>query len=445
MFATMSILASPIYAEEPPTITVSKGDKINLTVSPLSGGEGAAVTKTLQNDLTLSGYFTLSGNAAYTARGTAASGNLQGQVVDHSGGTVLSKTYNGSARENAHRFADDIISTLTGNKGFATSKIAFIATRSGKKEVYVADYDGSNARQMTHDGVISVHPSISPDGRRIAYTGYQSGYPDVYVIDLGSGARNRIVNFPGTNSGAAFSPDGGRLALTVSKDGNPELYTVSAGGGSARRLTHTHGVESGPTWSPSGDEIIYSSDDRGSPQLYRISASGGSGQMISTGHNYCTEPNWSPDGKKIAFNVRGGGEFQIAIVDLGGAARAPLHREKIRSGAPIRATSSSPRAARFTCSTPPRAGKAKSWTASARSPSRAGRADQRWVNGVAESAFPHYSSAPLLHCPRCLPLRHEHGETFARATRFQKLRHRQFVTAVTALPQRGHELGCALR
>jgi TolB protein len=306
--------------EEPPTITISKGDKINLTISPLGGSEGAAATKTLQNDLMLSGYFTLDGNAAYTARGSASGGTLQGQVVDHSGGTVLSKSYSGSAREDAHRFANDIIETLTGNKGFATSKIAFIATRSGKKEVYVADYDGSNVRQLTHDGVISVHPSISADGRRIAYTGYQSGYPDVYVIDLASGARNRIVNFPGTNSGAAFSPDGGRIALTVSKDGNPELYSVGVGGGSARRLTRTRGVESGPTWSPSGDEIIYSSDDHGSPQLYRISASGGQGQMISTGHNYCTEPNWSPDGKKIAFNVRGGGGFEVALLDLNGGA-----------------------------------------------------------------------------------------------------------------------------
>jgi TolB protein len=304
--------------EEPPTITISKGDKINLTISALGGSEGAAITKTLQNDLMLSGYFTLGGNAAYTARGSASGGTLQGQVVDHSGGTVLSKSYSGSAREEAHRFADDIIETLTGNKGFATSKIAFIATRSGKKEVYVADYDGSNVRQLTHDGVISVHPSISADGRRIAYTGYQSGYPDVYVIDLASGARNRIVNFPGTNSGATFSPEGGRIALTVSKDGNPELYTVGMGGGGARRLTRTRGVESGPTWSPSGDEIIYSSDDRGSPQLYRISASGGQGQMISTGHSYCTEPNWSPDGKKVAFNVRGGGEFEVAVLDLSG-------------------------------------------------------------------------------------------------------------------------------
>src|SRR5258708_6502290 len=312
-------LCMPIFAQEPPTITVSKGNKINLTISPLSGNEGPAITKILQNDLTLSGYFTLGGKAVYTARGTATGGSLQGQVVDESGGTVLSKNYKGSARENAHRFADDIIETLTGNKGFATSKIAFIATRSGKKEVYVADCDGSNARQMTHDGVISVHPSISPDGRRIAYTGYQSGYPDVYVIDLASGARNKIVNFPGTNSGASFSPDGGRLALTVSKDGNPELYTVSASGGSARRLTHTRGVESSPTWAPSGDEIIYSFDDGRGPQLYRISSGGGGGQPIPTGRGYCTEPNWSPDGKKVAFNVRGGGGFEVAILDLNGS------------------------------------------------------------------------------------------------------------------------------
>lgn len=316
------VLVSRIFAQEPPTITVSKGDRINLIISPLTGNEGAAVTKTLENDLTLSGYFVLSGGAAHTVHGSSSGGSLHGQVVDHSGGTALSKSYNGSPRENAHHFADDIIDTLTGNKGFASSKIAFIATRSGKKEVYVADYDGSNARQMTHDGVISVHPSISPDARRVAYTGYQSGYPDVYVIDLASGARNKIVNFPGTNSGASFSPDGNRIALTVSKDGNPELYTVSASGGSAHRLTHTHGVESSPSWSPTGDEIVYSFDEGRGPQLYRISAGGGSGRPISTGHGYCTEPNWSPDGKKIAFNVRGGGGFEVAIVDAsGGGAR----------------------------------------------------------------------------------------------------------------------------
>jgi TolB protein len=311
-------------AKDVPTITVSKGDQINLSITPLSGGDGAAATRIVQNDLTLSGYFTLGGaNSSYTVRGTA-SGGLQGQVVDHSGGTVLSKSYSGNTRENAHLFANDIIETLTGHKGLAGTKITFIATRSGKKEVYVADFDGSNVRQLTHDNTISVHPSFSPDGRRIAYTGYQSGYADVYVIDVGSGSRNRIVNFPGTNSGAAFSPNGSELALTISKDGNPELYTVGANGGGARRLTRTRGVESGPSWSPDGNEIIYSSDQGGSPQLYRISSSGGSGQMLSTGRGYCTEPSWSPDGTKVAFNVRSGGDFQVSILDLNGGGTRTL-------------------------------------------------------------------------------------------------------------------------
>jgi TolB protein len=312
-------------AEDVPTITVSKGDQINLAVAPLDGSEGPGASKIVQSDLALSGYFKLGGaDSSYTVRGTASGGSLQGQVVDHSGGTVLSKSYSGAPRESAHQFANDIIETLTGHKGIVGTKVAFIATRSGKKEVYVADCDGSNVRQLTHDNTISVHPSLSPDGGRIAYTGYQSGYADVYVIDLASGARNRIVNFPGTNSGATFSPDGGRLALTISKDGNPELYTVSANGGGARRLTRSRGVESGPTWSPDGSEIIYSFDGSGGPQLYRISASGGEGQHISTGHAYCTEPNWSPDGKKVAFNVRSGGEFQIGVLDLAGGGTRTL-------------------------------------------------------------------------------------------------------------------------
>jgi TolB protein len=315
-------LTSLAIGEDVPTITVSKGDRINLNIAGLTGSDGTAATSVVRKDLTLVGLFNLAAtNASYTVSGQASGGSLQGQVVDHSGGTVLSKTYTGDARGNAHQFANDIIETLTGSKGLAGSKITFIATRSGRKEVYLADYDGSNVRQLTHDNTISVHPSLSADGRRIAYTGYQSGYADVYVIDLASGARNRIVNFPGTNSGAAFSPDGSRLALTISKDGNPELYTVSARGGGAERLTRTRGVESGPTWSPDGSEIIYSFDGSGGPQLYRISSNGGSGHPLSTGYGYCTEPSWSPDGKKVAFNIRSGGEFQIVVMDLDGGGK----------------------------------------------------------------------------------------------------------------------------
>lgn len=311
------VIAPLLFGAEAPTITISKSDMIAISISPVGGGDGAQVTRTLQQDLALSGYFSQApaSSAAFIVSGESNGGSMEGKVVDHSGRTAVAGNYSGTTRSKAHAFADDIVKTLTGNQGFASSRIAFVATRTGRKEIYTADYDGTNLQQLTRDNTISVHPSLSPDGKRLAYTGYQSGYADIYEIDLGSGARNRIVKFPGTNTGAAYAPDNHRIAATLSKDGNPELYVI---GGGAHRLTHTPGVESSPTWSPGGDEIIYSYDEQGGPQLYRISSGGGAGRHVPTAHNYCTEPSWSPDGKKVAFNIREGGSFQVAILDLNG-------------------------------------------------------------------------------------------------------------------------------
>ena len=322
-FTSASLLCAVVAAaEETPTITISKTDKLSIAISGLAGADA----KILQDDLQRSGFFSIApaASAAFVANGSASGGGLSGTVTDHGGKTVLSKTFSGSARGKVHAFADEIVETLTGNRGFANTKLAFVGTRTGKKEIYTCDADGSNLVQLTHDGAISVGPSISTDARHLLYTGYQSGYADVYEIDLGSGSRSRIMKYPGTNTGAAFSPDGGRIAVTLSKDGNPELYVTGSGGGGARRLTHTSGSESSPTWSPDGSEIIYSSDDRGGSQLYRISASGGEGRALSTGRGNCTEPNWSPDGKKVAFNTRGGGGFDVAVLDLGSGSTRTL-------------------------------------------------------------------------------------------------------------------------
>jgi len=316
LFLALIATTAPSVAQEA-TITVKKSDAINIALKPFAGPDGGLAGKIVQNDLDLSGLFSLGlpERATYSVGGTAAGGSLQGSVTDNRGSVILQKTYSGNIRDCAHQFSDDIVETLTGTKGIATSKIAFVSNRSGAKEIYIADYDGANAVQLTRDGAISVAPAISPDRRKVAYTGYQSGYADIYLIDLASGARSRILKFPGTNSGASFSPEGGRIACTLSRDGNPELYIATSNGSGATRLTRTRGVESSPTWSPNGSEIIYSSDERGGPQLYRISAGGGSGRLVPTGYSYCTEPSWSPDGSKVAFTARQGG-FNIAVTDL---------------------------------------------------------------------------------------------------------------------------------
>ena len=301
-----------------PVITVRKGTSQQVEIKAIGGPQGAAASSVLKNDIELSGALALGDATSSTiiVSGTAASGSFDALATDKSGGVVLKKNYSGETRHTVHQFTNDLIETVTGQKGIALSRVAFVADRTGHKEIYTCDYDGARALQLTHDGAISVSPALSEDGRRLAYTGYQSGYADIYLVDLASGARNRIIKFPGTNSGAAFSPDGSRIACTLSKDGNPEIYVTGISGDSPRRLTRSRGVESSPTWSPNGSELIYSSDETGGPQLYRISAEGGAARLLSTGSGYNTQPNWSPDGRKVAFNVRSGGGFQVAILDL---------------------------------------------------------------------------------------------------------------------------------
>jgi TolB protein len=313
-------LATALFGADPagPVITVRKGTSLEVEVKDIGGPAGVTATTVLKNDIQLSGVLSLgdAATATITIGGTATVGSFTGQATEKTGGVVLRKDYAGETRRSIHQFANDLIETLTGQRGIALSRVAFVADRTGHKEICICDYDGANVLQLTHDNAISVSPALSADGRRLAYTGYQSGYADIYLVDLGSGARNRIIKFPGTNSGAAFSPDGNHIACTLSKDGNPEIYVTGISGDSPFRLTRSRGVESSPTWSPNGSEIIYSSDQRGNPQLYRISASGGSGRLLPTGFGYNTQPNWSPDGRKVAFNVRSGGGFQVAILEL---------------------------------------------------------------------------------------------------------------------------------
>jgi TolB protein len=309
-------LPTPLRAQGV-TVEVPTVPRVGVSISgPLGGG----ATEIVSADLRRTGEMTpvSSGSGDYLATGDASESGVNGRLVNKkTGADVFNQTFTGKGRMAAHEFSDAITKAVTGFPGFAASKLAFIGSAGGSKELYLADIDGYGARAITHDGTISASPSLSRDGSKLAYTSYKSGYPDVYLIDLASGSRTRIAFFPGINSGPDFSPDGSLIALTLSKDGNPEIYTMSTDGGSLTRITRTRGAETTPSWSPTGDRLVYSSDDRGSPQLFISSATGVSEMdHLVTGNSYCTKPDWSPDGKSIAFTTRIGGQFQIGVYDV---------------------------------------------------------------------------------------------------------------------------------
>src|SRR4030067_781583 len=70
-------------------------------------------------------------------------------------------------RKIAHKFADDVMESLTGERGIFDTRFLFASNISGSKEIYMSDYDGYNTRQITRNGSINLSPQWSPDGRRI--------------------------------------------------------------------------------------------------------------------------------------------------------------------------------------------------------------------------------------------------------------------------------------
>lgn len=305
-----------------PVIVIEQTRKVDVAIAPISGTEGPAITKVLQNDLERSGACRIvdPASASFTLSGTLTPSGLAGRATPKTGGAPLvDSSFSGDARRATHQFADAFVEALTGTPGFASSRITFASASGGKKtkvkEIYISDIDGSNARQLTQDSALGYCPKFSPDGTKIAYSSDKSGYRDTYVIDLNSKKRSIVAQFPGQNTGATFSPDGSTLALSLSKFGNPEICTLPASGGSPSRLTQTRGTDCSPTWSPDGTKIAYVSDERGSPGLYLIPATGGQPEKLNTESSYTTEPDWSPDGKKIAYSITSGGG-QIGVYDI---------------------------------------------------------------------------------------------------------------------------------
>jgi TolB protein len=107
---------------------------------------------------------------------------------DAANAQVFGKIYNGplnavGAKQVAREFAADILKQV-GMESLAGSKVVFVSTRSGAKEIWAMDYDGSNQRPITKYRSISTTPAVSPDGTRLAFTTYVRSQPAIEVFSL---------------------------------------------------------------------------------------------------------------------------------------------------------------------------------------------------------------------------------------------------------------------
>ncbi|MCP5446335.1 MAG: Tol-Pal system beta propeller repeat protein TolB [Chromatiaceae bacterium] len=225
-------------------------------------------------------------------------------------------------RATAHRIADLIYETLTGEKGAFSTRIAYVESipaADGKTRVTlrVADADGYNPQTILNSPDPILSPAWSPDGLRLAYVSFVRGKPVIFVQEVFTGQRQQVAAYNGINGAPAWSPDGRQLAMTLSKDGNPEIYILNLATKALRRLTDHYAIDTEPAWSPDGRNIVFTSDRGGKPQIYRVPVSGGRLERLTFEGDYNARASYSPDGKSLVLVTRQGKSYRIGALQLG--------------------------------------------------------------------------------------------------------------------------------
>jgi serine/threonine protein kinase/Tol biopolymer transport system component len=151
------------------------------------------------------------------------------------------------------------------------SRIAFVSTRTGSKELWVANADGSNQTQLTSFNGPSVgSPRWSPDGKQIAFDGYASGSSDIYVISTEGGSPRQLTSDKGNETRPSWSHDGQWIYFGWDRGytGAGNIWKIHPSGGEPVQLTQNGGYQAFET--PDGRWLYVG---RG-PKLLRMSPDG---------------------------------------------------------------------------------------------------------------------------------------------------------------------------
>jgi TolB protein len=272
-----------------------------------AGGVNPREWRRIGADLLITAEYTLVGNSL----------GIECKLHDVTDGKLMvGRRYDGVPGDLAammHRFADEVMEAVTGQKSVFSTQIAFVHAEGGKKEIWLMNFDGSQPHQLTSRGDLTLFPNWSPDGKLLAYTTYVNRRPTVAIHALAGGSGQVILNKTGVNLTPAFRNDG-RVAAALSFSGKTNIYLCDQAGNVGQNLTDGWGIEVAPTFSPDGRQMAFVSDRAGNPQIYVRDMGSGQIRRLSYGYKYAAAPDWSPRGDRIAFQVEVGGVFQVATI-----------------------------------------------------------------------------------------------------------------------------------
>jgi Tol biopolymer transport system component/DNA-binding winged helix-turn-helix (wHTH) protein len=151
-------------------------------------------------------------------------------------------------------------------------RLAYVSTQSGSHQLWVADRNGAEARQLTRaEGGVVRSPRWSPDGRRIVFLARGRGSVDVHQIDLATGAVTALTTSSANEIAPAWSHDGARVVYGVADEqGRWAVWSVDATRPAAPRLEIANAVAAQA--SPDGHGWFYTRPD--APGIWRTPSDG---------------------------------------------------------------------------------------------------------------------------------------------------------------------------
>jgi TolB protein len=179
------------------------------------------------------------------------------------------------------------------------------ASRTGETwDIWIANRDGSDGRQLTADVYIDNQPSVSPDGRYIVFQSNRAGGRNIWRIDLDGSNPKQLTTGSFVDSSPVSTPDGRTVVFMSERSGKSGIWKVGMDGGSPVQVTDR--VAQLPSISPDGKLIAYfSTDERANnqPRLSIIPFEGGQ-QLKTIDLPRSVQPlafAWMPDGQSIAY------------------------------------------------------------------------------------------------------------------------------------------------
>jgi Tol biopolymer transport system component len=194
------------------------------------------------------------------------------------------------------------------------------ATGSGTARLWRRDLRTGERRAIVDDRYGQSEPQYSPDGRKVAFQADRSGNREVWTCDADGTNCQQLTFFQGPLCGTPrWSPDVRWIALDSRAGGKPQIYVMPSDGGKPRRVTGGDAQNMVPSWSRDGKWIYFESDRSGRWRIWKTPVDGGSAlQVTRTAGGAAFE---SMDGKYLYFTedgplfrvpVAGGPEAEVA-------------------------------------------------------------------------------------------------------------------------------------